>query len=61
MLLPDGSVSPSHTTNPVQTFVHSQKIASSKDLKHCTGIRDIAPLCLKIMELPVPKEMKKGR
>ncbi|MDD5041412.1 MAG: 2,3-bisphosphoglycerate-independent phosphoglycerate mutase [Candidatus Peribacteraceae bacterium] len=61
MLLPDGSVSPSHTTNPVQTFVHSKMIASSKDLKHFTGIKDIAPLCLTIMGLPIPKEMKEGR
>ncbi len=58
MLLPDGSVSPSHTTNPVQTFVHSQAVASSKDLKKCTGIKDIAPLCLKIMGLGVPREMQ---
>ncbi|MFH0851205.1 MAG: 2,3-bisphosphoglycerate-independent phosphoglycerate mutase [Candidatus Peregrinibacteria bacterium] len=58
MLLPDGSVSPSHTVNPVQTFVHAKVITSSKDLEKCTGIKDIAPLCLKIMGLPVPKEMK---
>lgn len=61
MLLPDGSVSPSHTTNPVQTFVHSKKIASSKSLQNFTGIKDIAPLCLQIMNLPIPKEMKEGR
>jgi len=61
MLLPDGSVSPSHTTNPVQTFVHSQKITTAKDLKSFTGIKDIAPLCLQIMDLPIPTEMKEGR
>ncbi len=51
-------VSPSHTKNPVQTFVHSDKIPSSASLKGKTGIKDIAPLCLQIMELPVPAEMK---
>ncbi len=58
MLLPDGSTSPAHTTNPVQTFVHAKIVTSSKDLQQLTGIKDIAPLCLKIMGLPVPKEMK---
>lgn len=58
MLLPDGSVSPSHTANPVQTFVHAASIRSSKDVQKCTGIKDLAPLCLSIMGLPVPKEMK---
>ncbi|MDD5102885.1 MAG: 2,3-bisphosphoglycerate-independent phosphoglycerate mutase [Candidatus Peribacteraceae bacterium] len=61
MLLPDNSVSPSHTTNPVQTFVHAKTITSSEDLKKCTGIKDIAPLCLKIMGLPIPEEMNEGR
>ncbi len=51
-------VSPSHTSNPVQTFVHSSLIASSDQLKQCTGIKDIAPLCLKILGLPVPVEMR---
>lgn len=52
------TICPSHTTNRVQTFVHSEKIKSSHDLKKLTGLKDIAPLALKIMEIPVPKEMR---
>ncbi len=52
------TICPSHTTNPVQTFVHSPAIKSSADLKGLTGLKDIAPLCLKIIGLPVPGEMK---
>ncbi len=51
-------INPSHTTNKIQTFVHSSLIKSSKDLKGMTGLKDIAPLCLKIVGLPVPEEMK---
>lgn len=59
MLLEDGkTINPSHTTSPIQTFVHSSIIQSSEDLKGCTGLKDIAPLCLKIMGIPVPKEMQ---
>jgi 2,3-bisphosphoglycerate-independent phosphoglycerate mutase len=58
MLMDDGStISPSHTANPVETFVHSPAI-SADDLAACTGLKDIAPLCLKIMGLPVPAEMR---
>jgi 2,3-bisphosphoglycerate-independent phosphoglycerate mutase len=52
------TISPSHSANKVQTFVHSSKIKTSVDLATCTGLKDIAPLCLKIMDLPVPKEMQ---
>jgi 2,3-bisphosphoglycerate-independent phosphoglycerate mutase len=59
MLLEDGvTTNPSHTTSPVQTFVHSSIVKSSKDLKGMKGLKDIAPLCLKIMGLPVPGEMR---
>ncbi len=60
MLMPDGkTVNPSHTTNQIQTFVHAPSvITSSKDLQACTGLKDIAPLCLKILGVPVPKEMR---
>ena len=51
------TVCPSHTANQVQTFVHSSAI-SQKDLDTCTGLKDIAPMCLKIMGLDVPEEMK---
>lgn len=54
------TVSPSHTTNKVQTFVHAQSIRSAQDLAWCTGLKDIAPLCLKIIGLPVPEEMNAG-
>jgi 2,3-bisphosphoglycerate-independent phosphoglycerate mutase len=59
MLLEDGvTTNPSHTTSPVQTFVHSSIVKSSDDLKGMKGLKDIAPLCLKIMGLPVPGEMR---
>ncbi|NLG07062.1 2,3-bisphosphoglycerate-independent phosphoglycerate mutase [Candidatus Peribacteria bacterium] len=58
MLLPDGSVSPSHTTNPVQTFVHSSKFPTAASLKGKSGIKDLAPMVLTMMEIPVPKEMQ---
>lgn len=51
------TVSPSHTTNKVQTFVHSKTVGSAEDLAWCTGLKDIAPLCLRIIGLPVPEEM----
>lgn len=52
------TICPSHTKNKVQTFVHAESIKSSADLKGCTGLKDIAPLCLRIMGLEVPKEMQ---
>ena len=58
MLMDDGTtISPSHTSNPVQTFVHAEGI-TAEDLKTCTGLKDIAPLCLRIMGLPVPADMR---
>jgi bisphosphoglycerate-independent phosphoglycerate mutase (AlkP superfamily) len=52
------TICPSHTTNPVQTFVRSAKITSAEQLKDRTGLKDIAPLCLELMEIPVPPEMR---
>lgn len=52
------TICPSHTTNKVQTFVHASSITSSKDLAGMTGLKDIAPLALKVMGIPVPIEMK---
>jgi 2,3-bisphosphoglycerate-independent phosphoglycerate mutase len=57
MILSDGDISPSHTANPVQTFVHSEKFPTAESLEARTGIKDIAPMCLTIMEIPVPEEM----
>lgn len=51
-------ICPSHSTNKVQTFVHSSHVASVKDLESYTGLKDIAPLCLKIMGLEIPEEMQ---
>ncbi|MDA1208873.1 MAG: 2,3-bisphosphoglycerate-independent phosphoglycerate mutase, partial [bacterium] len=51
------TVCPSHTANQVQTFVHSDAV-SQQDLDVCTGLKDIAPMCLKIMGLEVPEEMQ---
>ena len=59
MLLEDKkTINPSHTTSPVQTFVHAPDIRSADDLKNCKGLKDIAPLCLNIMGIPVPEEMR---
>ncbi len=52
------TIKPSHTTNPVQTFVYAPSITSSDQLKNVQGLKDIAPLCLKLMGLEVPKEMQ---
>jgi len=58
MLLEDGkTANPSHTTNQVQTFVKSSVISQS-DLDKTTGLKDIAPMCLKMLRLEVPEEMK---
>jgi len=57
MFLEDGvTACPSHTANQVQTFIKSDTI-SQEDLNSCTGLKDIAPLILKMMELPIPQEM----
>lgn len=58
MLAEDGSVLPSHTANPVQTFVYSDKFSTSDSIKDKTGLKDIAPMILHIMEIPVPSEMQ---
>lgn len=47
----------SHTKNQIQTFVQSEQV-SQADLDRCTGLKDIAPLCLRIIGLPVPREMQ---
>jgi 2,3-bisphosphoglycerate-independent phosphoglycerate mutase len=51
-------ICPSHTTNPVQTFVKSPEFKTSADLQKFTTLKDIAPICLTIMGIPVPKEMQ---
>lgn len=57
MYYPDsGELCVSHTSNPVQTFVKSSSI-SQEDLKDAKGLKDIAPMVLKMLELPVPPEM----
>lgn len=58
MLLPDNqTINPSHTSNQVQTFVSSECI-NQQELDACTGLKDIAPLCLKILGIEKPSEMK---
>ena len=51
------TICPSHTVNQVQTFVHTESIRSSADLQQYTSLTGIAPLALKILGLPIPKEM----
>lgn len=59
MLVPGTDmISPSHTGNQIQTFVHAESVTSAADIAHCTGLKDIAPLCLKIIGLEVPQEMR---
>ena len=58
MLYEDGkTICPSHTSNQIQTFVKSDAI-SQENLNTTTGLKDIAPLCLKILGLEIPKEMQ---
>lgn len=53
------TISPSHTKNPVRTFVRAPGVInSSADLRACKGLKDIAPLCLRIMNIEVPQEMR---
>lgn len=52
------TICPSHTANQVQTFVHSPKIDAAR-LSQCSGLKDIAPLCLEILGVPVPEDMTK--
>lgn len=61
MLYEDGkTIRPTHTTSPVQTFVRSVHInqADLDALGQDAGLKDIAPMCLKILGLEVPEEMK---
>lgn len=51
-------INPSHSSNDVQTFVHSPLIKTSQELAGLSTLKDIAPLCLKIFGVPVPKEMR---
>lgn len=59
MLMDDHkTANPSHTDNQVQTFVHSAQINSSVDLQQYTGLKDIAPLVLRLMGVEAPQEMQ---
>lgn len=58
MLLADATTAnPSHTASPIQTFVHSANFPTVDTLTEKTGLKDIAPMCLQILGLPVPEEM----
>lgn len=58
MLYDDGKTAcPSHTSNQIQTFVQSDVI-SADELKKATGLKDIAPMVLTMLGLPIPKEMQ---
>lgn len=60
MLLPDGqTANPSHTTSPIQTFVHSSTVSQTDlDALVSPGLKHIAPLALKILGLEIPAEMQ---
>jgi 2,3-bisphosphoglycerate-independent phosphoglycerate mutase len=51
---PDGSICPSHTTNPVPFFIVSQE---KHDLIKQGSLADIAPTILDIMQIPKPEQM----
>ena len=53
----DGSDCPTHTNNQVQTFVQSDQV-SQADLDATSSLKDLAPMCLKILGLEVPEEMR---
>ena len=58
MLMEDQKTAcPSHTTNQIQTFIKSDYV-SQEDLDGCTGLKDVAPIVLKILGLEVPEEMR---
>lgn len=52
-----GELCVSHTANQIQTFVKSDTV-SQEDLDRATGLKDIAPLCLKALGIDIPKEMQ---
>lgn len=59
MLLEDGkTISPSHTSNKVQTFVHSSAYPSTESLSNCVSLADIAPMVLTMLGIDIPKEMQ---
>ena len=47
----------SHTNNQIQTFVKSN-LVSQKELDAANGLKDIAPICLTMLGIDVPKEMQ---
>jgi len=52
------TICPSHTTNQVQTFVHSAKFPTKDSVELFAGLKDIAPICLKMLGVEIPEEMK---
>ncbi len=55
MFFADGSVRPSHTTNPV-IFLVADSAGTVKHVKN-GGLADVAPTILKLLDLKPPKEM----
>lgn len=53
MINPDGSPNTAHTTNPVPCILIDRRYKAIKDGK----LADIAPTILKLMDIPIPKEM----
>jgi len=53
------TISPSHTKNQVQTFVHSAAFPTVESLRPYTSLTGIAPMCLTAMGLPIPTEMQR--
>ncbi|MGE5396418.1 MAG: 2,3-bisphosphoglycerate-independent phosphoglycerate mutase [Chitinophagales bacterium] len=56
MYEPDGSPVTAHTTNLVPFIIIGEKYRG-KNLRSGASLQDIAPTMLKILELPIPKEM----
>ena len=53
MINPDGTPNTAHTTNPVPCILIDPQYKHIKNGK----LADIAPTILKLMDIPVPKEM----
>jgi 2,3-bisphosphoglycerate-independent phosphoglycerate mutase len=50
----------SHTSNPVPFLVVNNSLKGAKDQLTLKSLADIAPYILKIMQLPIPKEMSRA-
>ena len=60
MLETDGSVNPSHTSNPVRCAIIGAGFTKETKLKEGMGLSTVAPTVLEIMGIEKPGEMGEG-